>query len=142
DAPLDRLLGDAAALPSGGPFVDARDPRFLAPASMEAEVRAAAGGEVAAGPAPLVRCILDSLAVATADVVHEIETVTGRAVPELVVVGGGAANTVLNDLIGAATDIPVRVGPTEATAFGNALVQGVTALGAFADLAEARAALR
>jgi glycerol kinase len=36
--------------------------------------------------------------------------------------------------------VPVHTGPVEATALGNALVQGV-ALGVYADLADARAHL-
>ena len=53
------------------------------------------------------------------------------------VIGGGAQNRLLNRLIGEASGLPVRTGPVEATALGNALVQGV-ALGVFEDLTAAR----
>jgi rhamnulokinase len=140
DAPLDALLSAASALPAGGPSLDATDARFLAPTDMAAEVRAAARLPASAGRDAVVRCILDSLAAAAAHVVHRIESLTGNAVPEIVVVGGGSRNALLNRLIEGAAEIPVRAGPPEATLLGNALVQGV-ALGRFAGLDEARASL-
>jgi rhamnulokinase len=136
----DGLLAAAAAVGPGGPVVDATDARFLAPDDMEAEVRLAAGLPASAGRDRVARCILDSLARSTADVVGELESLTGMVVPEIVVVGGGSRNGLLNRLLAEAAGVPVRVGPAEATALGNALVQAV-ALGRYPDLATARAAL-
>lgn len=132
--PLDELLRAAADAYSGR-LVDARDQRFLAPADMEAEVRAAAGLPASAGRDVVARCILDSLAAASADVVREL------GAREVCVIGGGAQNELLNRLLAEASGLPVHVGPVEATALGNALVQGV-ALGTFADLDDARDAIR
>lgn len=98
-------------------------------------MRSAAGLAASAGRDVVVRCILDSLAGATARVVREI-----GGVIEVCVIGGGAQNTLLNRLLEEACGVPVRVGPVEATALGNALVQGI-ALGVFDDLAGARRAL-
>jgi rhamnulokinase len=134
DPPLDELL-DAAASVAAGPVVDARDDRFLAPADMEAEVRAAAGLPSGAGRDVVVRCILDSLAAATAGVLGEL------GVAEVCVIGGGAQNALLNQRIAEASGLPVHTGPVEATALGNAMVQGIS-LGAFVDLDDARAQLR
>jgi rhamnulokinase len=62
-------------------------------------------------------------------------------VPEICVIGGGSRNWLLNRLIEERSGLPVRVGSPEATALGNALVQGI-ALGRFPNLDEARNALQ
>ena len=126
DPPLDDLLSAAATLPTGGPTVDATDARFLAPKNMETEVRDAARLAASAGRAVVARCILDSLAAAAAGVVRDIESIAGTAVEEIVVVGGGARISLLNHLIEGASGVSVRVGPSEATLLGNALVQGIS----------------
>jgi rhamnulokinase len=134
EPPLDDLLraaGDAHA-PA---LVDARDPRFLDPDDMEAEVRAAARLPATAGRDVVARCILDSLAASTAEVLGAL------GATEVCVLGGGAQNALLNRLVADASGLPLTVGPVEATALGNALVQGI-ALGVFADLAEGRAQVR
>jgi rhamnulokinase len=137
--PLDALLDAAVALPAGGPTIDATDARFLAPNDMEAEIRAAARLPSSAGRDRIVRCVLDSLALAAAGVIDELRAFVGD-VPEVIVIGGGAQNLLLNRLIEDACGVPVRTGPIEATALGNALVQGI-ALGRFAGLEDARAAI-
>jgi rhamnulokinase len=116
--------------------VDLADARFLAPADMEAEIRAAAGLGTASR-AEVVRCILESIASATARITDELVTVTGTPVDELFVVGGGARIRLMNELYGRHTGVPVTVGSPEATALGNAVVQGL-ALGRFERLEDAR----
>jgi rhamnulokinase len=137
--PLDDLLRAAAALPAGGPTVDATDERFLAPSDMEAELRAAAHLPASAGRDAVARCVLDSLARGAANVIDELRAFVGDF-SEVIVIGGGAQNTLLNRLIEEACGAPVRVGPVEATALGNALVQGI-ALDRFTGLDDARAAI-
>jgi rhamnulokinase len=117
--------------------VDPADARFLAPADMEAEIRAAAGLATAASRAEVVRCILESIASATARVADELVAVTGNPVDELLVVGGAARIRLMNELYGRHAGVPVTVGSPEATALGNAVVQGL-ALGQFERLEEAR----
>jgi rhamnulokinase len=116
--------------------VDPADARFLAPADMEAEIRAAAG-LASASRAEVVRCILESIASATARISDELVTVTGTPVDELLVVGGGARIRLMNELYGRHAGVPVTVGFPEATALGNAVVQGL-ALGQFDRLEDAR----
>ena len=137
--PLDAVLGDAGGV-RAGPVVDATDERFLAPVSMDAEVRAAAGLKPSAGRERVVRCILDSLAATTASVVNELQQFLGGPVTEVHVIGGGSRNVLLNRLTEAACGVPVRVGPAEATTLGNALAQGI-ALGRYRDIDEARRSL-
>jgi len=129
------LLAAAAAVEGDVDTFDVTDPRFLAPADMEAEVRDAAGLPASTERAVVARAIVASLAATTADVVGRL-----GGIREIAMFGGGAGVELLRTEIAARTGLPVSVGPTEAAALGNALVQGV-ALGHFTDLAAARAGL-
>jgi rhamnulokinase len=133
---VEELVAAAAGAPTAR-VVDPADARFLAPADMEAEIRAAAGLGTAASRAEVVRCILESIASATARIADELVAVTGTPVDELLVVGGGARIRLMNELYGRHAGVPVTVGSPEATALGNAVVQGL-ALGRFERLEDAR----
>ena len=93
-----------------------------------------------AHPATIAKIILDSLALKYSSVIGTIETLTGRTIQGIHIVGGGSQNRYLNDATARATGRPVRVGPVEATVIGNVLVQAI-AVGRFSNLAEARAHL-
>jgi rhamnulokinase len=86
----------------------------------------------------LAKVILDSLAVRYAEVVGTIESLTGRRIEGIHVVGGGAQNAYLNQATADAVRRPVVAGPVEATAIGNLAVQAI-ADGEVASLAAARA---
>ncbi len=88
-------------------------------------------------PGQFVRACLDSLALEYRLTLHDLERVTGRSVSVLHLVGGGGQNALLNQLTADACEIPVVVGPFEATALGNGLVQAM-GLGLIEDLAEMR----
>jgi rhamnulokinase len=133
-------LLEAAARVASRARIDAMDPRFLNPDDMESEIRAAAGLSRNAGRAEVARCILDSLAEAAVGVVAELGDFLGAPVSEICIIGGGCRNWVLNRLIEERSGLSVRVGSAEATALGNALLQGI-ALGRFTDLENAREAL-
>ncbi len=123
---LPRLLEGAARRPGGGPVVDVADPRFLPPGDMPGRLAAAVRE---GGHAPLddrvavVRCVVDSLAVALARTVQDAARLSGRDVDVVHVVGGGAQNALLCQLLADACGLPVVAGPVEATALGNLLVQ-------------------
>lgn len=136
----DELVLAASAVAAGGPIVDARDERFLAPGDMEAEVRSASGLPGSAGRDRVARCVLDSLAAAAARVIRELGGFTEAPIRSIHVLGGGARIELLNRLLAEAAGLPVHVGAVESAALGNALVQGI-ALGAFSDLDDARARL-
>jgi rhamnulokinase len=61
-------------------------------------------------------------------------------VTDVAVFGGGGQSALYRRWLADRTGLRVAQGPVEATALGNALVQGI-ALGRYADLAEARAHL-
>ena len=77
----------------------------------------------------MVRAILDSLALRTAQTARDLAAIAGRSPSRIVVVGGGASNQLLNRLLAATAGLPVWTAPTEATALGNAVVQRAAAVG-------------
>ncbi len=135
--PVARLLEAASEVTEPVAVVDVMDPRFFAPEDMEAEIRTAGGFGPDAPRAEIVRSILESIATAAAKVIRELGSVVGTPIQEVFVVGGGSRIRLLNDLLGTRTGLPVTVGSPEASALGNALVQGI-ALGRFRNLDEAR----
>lgn len=137
DPPIEDLVAEAASVSRPVPMVDATDPRFLSPPSMVDEIVDAARFESEPTRGEVVRCILESIALAVAEIVDELTTITGRPMKEIIVVGGGARLDLLNTLIAERTGLPVIVGSPEATALGNAVVQGI-GVGHFNDVAEAR----
>lgn len=138
------LAALAEAAPADGPLFDATAHRFLAPSDMIAEIAAACRESGQTPPSdigPLIRCCLDSLALAYRRALRGLETLLGQRFTTLHIVGGGAQNRLLNQLAADACGIPVVAGPSEATALGNALAQ-LVASGAVKDWAEARAVCR
>ncbi|HEY5788948.1 MAG TPA: rhamnulokinase family protein [Microlunatus sp.] len=130
ESDLGVLLQAASLLPAGGPVIDVDDEGFIAPDEMPARIRAAcraAGQAVPADQAGVVRCVLDSLAIAYARTVEQAEQLTGRSASTIHIVGGGSQNALLCQLTADRARRPVLAGPTEATALGNVVVQARTA---------------
>jgi rhamnulokinase len=84
-----------------------------------------------ASPPVVIRGIVESQVAGTAAVLDHLGGVTD------VHVFGGAQSALYRRLLSERTGLPVCAGPVEATALGNALVQGI-ALGMYDDLADAR----
>lgn len=128
------LAAAAEAEPAFRCVIDPDDPRFAAPGlDMPDRVRACCREHGEPSPesdAAIVRAILDSLAIATADAARRVGEVAGTGGARIAIVGGGAANRLLDRLIAEAARTPVVLGSTEATAIGNALVQHVAIRGA------------
>ena len=57
------------------------------------------------------------------------------------IIGGGSQNDLLNQFTANVLNLPVKAGPSEATAIGNILVQA-KALGQIRDIAELREIVR
>ncbi|BCW50221.1 rhamnulokinase family protein [Arthrobacter sp. StoSoilB13] len=138
---LTSLLDAAAALPAGGPQINADDPVFTAPDNMPDRIRSAVrntGALLPDRPAAVVRCIMDSLAAGYARTLADAERLAGRGVDVVHIVGGGSQNRLLCQLTADATAKPVVAGPVEATALGNVLVQARAAGVVTGGLAELR----
>jgi rhamnulokinase len=131
DPPVEALLAAAGAL-APGPTIDVADPAFLHPEDMAGTISRSAGLPSDAAPDAIVRCIIDSLALGTAVVLDQLGEVSA-----LQIFGGASQWELLRARIGEVSGVPVHTGPVEATALGNALVQGV-ALGVYEDLSHAR----
>ena len=73
----------------------------------------------------LIRVILESLAVRYYQVTNILEELCGDKIDVLHIVGGGCQNELLSQFTANATGKKVLVGPVEATALGNVLVQAL-----------------
>ena len=131
------LENAAKAATSFAGRVSATDTRFLAPASMIAEVQAAADLKPAT-VGELMQCVYASLADCYTKMIKNLAQLTGKTYTSVNIVGGGSKDGYLNKLTAEATGLEVFAGPTEGTAIGNLIVQFIAA-GELADLAAARA---
>jgi rhamnulokinase len=124
--------------------IDASDERFLAPRDMPARIQqfcVESGQPVPQSDAEIARCVLESLAAEYARVAAQLDTLSGARASAIHIVGGGAQNTLLNQLTANTTQRTVYAGPFEVTALGNALMQ-LRALGAINTLDDARDLVR
>ena len=119
--------------------VNANDTRFFSPASMIAEVLAAADVKPTT-VGELMQCVYASLADCYAMMIRNLSSLTGKTYTSINIVGGGSKDGYLNSLTAQATGLEVFAGPTEGTAIGNLVIQFIAA-GEFKDLADARAAI-
>jgi len=142
---LNELTGAAGEVPGLRALVDVQDPDFAAPNAMTQRIIRACehtSGVSLASAAEILRCILDSMAVAIRHAVRDAVRVTGHQVRAVHVVGGGVANPLFCQLVADACGLPVVAGPTEAACWGNVLVQA-RALGVIGgSLPELRSLIR
>ncbi|WP_151734917.1 rhamnulokinase ['Paenibacillus yunnanensis' Narsing Rao et al. 2020] len=117
--------------PSPGILIDPGDPLFAPPGDMPARIGEyclRTGQTVPESRGAVVRVIVESLARAYSGAVAALETLTGRRVDTVHMVGGGIRNKLLCQLTADACGKEVVAGPVEASALGNMLVQ-LAALG-------------
>ena len=98
-------------------------------------------GAVPAATGEVMQCVYNSLTQDYRRAVETLQSLTGKTYTSLNIVGGGSQDGYLNQQTANATGLTVFAGPTEGTALGNLMVQFIHS-GDFADLAEARAAIR
>ncbi|MEU0853745.1 rhamnulokinase family protein [Streptomyces flaveolus] len=135
-AHIPELLAEAARCRAFGAVIDPDDPEFLAPGDMPERIRdhcRRTEQPVPDSQGAVVRCILESLALAHRRTLRQAAELAGRDITHIHLVGGGSRNDLLCQLTADATGLPVIAGPTEATALGNILVQA-RAAGLVADL--------
>lgn len=134
---IEDLIRQAGSVDEEVPVFDASDHRFVNTNDMIGEIARAAGLPMATPRAVIVRSIIESIVAGVVKVVDELGEVTGQVPERVLLAGGGARIPLVREVLGKHTGLEVTVGSPEATALGNAIVQGIS-LGVFADLNEAR----
>lgn len=122
----DDLFGAAATAVSTGIIVNLNAPQFATRGGMLDKLAAAcalAGGSMPDSPAAVTRLVLESLADSHAAALDQLESLTGEAISDVHIVGGGAMNGLLNQLTADRCGRRIIAGPEEATVLGNLLVQ-------------------
>ena len=140
DADYDKLLARLGEIDGYPALIFPDDERFFKPPNMLDALKeqlSESNQRIPDDPITMTKVILDSLAFRYASVLKTIESLTGRRISGVQIVGGGSRNDYLNQMTANATNLPVVAGPVEATVIGNALVQGIAA-GRFSSLAEGR----
>lgn len=86
--------------------------------------------------AEFIRCIFDSLALKYRYVLECLQQVAPFPIERLHVIGGGAQNKILNQIVANVINKPVIAGPSEATAIGNIMMQaqGVGVVGSLQEI--------
>jgi rhamnulokinase len=139
DLPL--LLEQAAACPPPVEVFDADDPRFVEPGDMPSRILswyAEHGLPAPTGRPEVARAIVETLAAGFARGVEQSAALSGVPVETVHIVGGGARNRLLCQLVADRVARPVVAGPVEATAIGNVLIQARTSGVLRGDLSELR----
>lgn len=114
---------------------DVNHPSLTAPDSMIQTIEALIDLPQS-GLGDILNCTYHSLASAYAETVRELESLTGKQISRIVIVGGGSKDTYLNRLTAQYTGKPVFTGLKEATAAGNIISQLMADQGV--SLSEAR----
>jgi len=107
-------------------LIDPDDPTFLNPADMPqaiADFCQKSGQTPPATHGEFIRCIFESLAMKYRYTLDSIRSVVSYPIETVHIIGGGANNELLCQYTANALGIPVKAGPTEATAIGNILIQ-------------------
>ena len=130
EASYGRLLAESAREEPCRSVVDVDDPAFVAPGDMPARIAAAC--ERSGQPRPettaqFARTVFDSLAVKYRLTLEDLADILARRPRVLHIVGGGAQNELVCQMVADACDTPVVAGPVEATALGNIAAQLVSA---------------
>jgi sugar (pentulose or hexulose) kinase len=108
-------------------LINPNDPRFLTPGDMPLKIQAfckETGQEVPRKPGPILRCVLESLALTYRKTLEEIENLTGRQFARLYVIGGSEDNLLFH-FTANALQIPVTIAPTNIASIGNVIVQAI-----------------
>src|SRR4051812_23064940 len=109
-------------------LVDPAHQSFQTPGDMPqkiGEFARSTGQPMPNSPGQFIRCCLESLALTYRDKLKTLESILGRHFDVLHIVGGGGKTPLLPKMPADATGRRVIVGPYEATAMGNLLVQAM-----------------
>lgn len=114
---------------SAGAWVDLSDSRFLKAGDMPEKIIAflkESGQKHNNDFGFIIRVIIESLAYSYRDTLKKIESVIGKNIERLHIVGGGIKNELLTQLTADATGCEVTAGPVEGAVLGNIGVQAIS----------------
>jgi rhamnulokinase len=123
---LPALLAQAADCAPTRDVFDGDDHRFLEPGDIPGRIASWYAEHDLPAPTSrpqMTRAIIESLAAGFARGVEQAASLSGVPVDTVHIVGGGAQNGLLCQLVADRTGRPVVAGPVEATAIGNVLIQ-------------------
>jgi rhamnulokinase len=125
-------------------FINPADEVFVAPGDMPLRIQdycERTGQKRPQERGQILRAAYEGLALLYADTYDTLETLSGKKMEFLRIVGGGCQNRILSQFAADATGRDVITGPVEATAIGNLIMQ-MLAMGDIASLDEGRAIIR
>jgi rhamnulokinase len=126
----DQLVALASQAPAFRSLINPDDARFLAPKDMPEAIReyCRVTGQVQPDDeGAVIRCALESLALAYRQTLGWLEQLTGGPIATIHIVGGGTNNRLLCQMAADACHRLVIAGPVEATAAGNVMMQAQAA---------------
>ena len=136
----DNITDQAKNAPAFQHFIDPSDPSFINPSNMINAIMDFCKNHdqnPPKGVGQISRTIFESLAFKYKEVITNLEEITNTHIKILYIISGGSKNDLLNQFTANALNLPVKAGPSEATAIGNILVQAL-ALNKIKDLKELR----
>jgi rhamnulokinase len=127
---LEDLLSACESLPAPECLIAVDAPELMVPGDVlgkiNAQLEQAGASRLAfdsAGAPAIANLIFHSLAERYAQVLDSIETITGKSLRRVFIVGGGTRNHLLNRLTRQCTGLEIILGSTESTTIGNFAVQ-------------------
>ncbi len=139
----DELIVAAAAARPFRSLLHPNAEAFQAPDDMPQAIRAYCSASRQPVPQTIgefARCCFESLGLAYWSTLDALQSLTGREIRTVRVVGGGCLNAFLCQITADACGCTVVSGPVEASALGNVMLQAV-AVGALPDIAAGRASI-
>lgn len=139
----EEVIAQASAAEPFRSVVDPDAEEFLAPEDMPQAIRGYCAASKQAAPetvGQIARCCFESLSLKYRAVVEKLESLTGRRLSTIRIVGGGCHNDFLCQTTADVCGRMVVAGPAEASALGNMIVQAA-ATGHLANVNEGRAAI-
>jgi sugar (pentulose or hexulose) kinase len=121
-------------------YIDSDQSQFVLPENMPKTIQETCrktGQSVPQTKGEIIRVILESLAFKYRHTIDKLTDILGKVPEAFHIVGGGARNKMLCQFAANACNMPVIVGPEEATALGNIMLQMI-ALGDLKSHAEGR----
>lgn len=124
DKPFSQIVEEARQS-TFNDYVDVNDNAFLAPQSMKKAFDADLKDEILKPQteSDYFRCAFISLAISYMNALEELRKNSGKDFDTLYIVGGGAKNSLLNELTEQVCKIKVKALPIEATSIGNLKIQ-------------------